>query len=49
LQQVDEELEDLRLDSDRLVAAAQPATRGVEHMVAEQKPQSDPPAGSPGI
>jgi len=49
LQQVDEEVEDLRLHSDLLAAAAQLAMRGVEHMVAEQKPQSGPPAGSPVV
>ena len=42
LQQVDEEVEDLRLHSDLLAAAAQLATRSVEHMVAEPKPQIRP-------
>jgi len=48
-QQVDEEVEDLRLQLDLLAAAAQLATRGVEHMVTEQKPQSGPPVGSSGV
>jgi hypothetical protein len=48
LQEIDEEIEDLRLRGYPVTATAQLATRGVEHMVAEQKPQSGPPAGSLG-
>jgi hypothetical protein len=42
LQQVDEGVEDLRLQSNLFAAAAQLATRGVEHTAAEHKPQLAP-------
>jgi hypothetical protein len=49
LQQINENVEDLRLQGDVLAATPQLATGGVEHMVAEQKPQIRSPAGSSGV